>query len=326
MTGSVVPMAGGQVPAIFQNLDTDADDLSAGVSGGFAVVSYRGSKWRVKYQGEEHPLLDQSGDPLATIEVVILRANPHITKNYYEKNYTEGAAEAPDCFSLDGIKPEATSPKLQATSCAKCPKNVFGSRITTDGKPSKAKACQDNRRLAIVPVNDLKNERFGGPMLLRVPASALADLALMGKNLKARGFPYNAVSVKLGFDIATAYPKLTFRPVRPLTEEEGAEVVELMNDDKIQRILAEAVEIEAVEAEATVGTPTVEAPKSKVAPVAEPAKDPLFEAPTPVGAKPATKVAAAPETVAVMKKGELAEDPSLDKDITGILAELGNLG
>ena len=71
---NVVPFAGGKVPAILQNAAADADDLSAGVTGGFAVVSFRGSKWRVKYQGEEHPVLNADGDPIPSLEVVILKA------------------------------------------------------------------------------------------------------------------------------------------------------------------------------------------------------------------------------------------------------------
>lgn len=344
---NVVPFAGGKVPAALRDLHLDADDLSAGVSGGFAVMSFRASKWRIKFQGEEHPILDGNGDPIASLEAVILKANPHITKNYYEQGYSEGAAEAPDCYSLDGVRPDPASPNLQSSACAACPKNVFGSRITPAGK--KAKACQDNRRLAIVPAADLDNETFGGPMLLRVPAASLAELALMGKNLKSRGFPYNAVTVRIGFDIDASYPKLTFRPVRPLTDEEALKVRELLSDDKLERILAEAIEVQAQSSAETEG--------------GEPA-DPLFEQPVPQGAKPAAAVApaparnaakpqaaaapaaapkpaapgpkakakpvaAAPAATPVVQEADgddLQQESSLDADIKGILSELGDLG
>lgn len=304
--GAVTQFAGGKVPALFEEMAPNADDLSAGVSGGFAVMSFRGSKWRVKYQGEEHPLLNSDGDPIASLEVVIVRANPHITKNYYKEGYSEGAAEAPDCFSLDGLRPDIGSKLPQSPTCARCPQNVFGSRITPAGK--KAKACQDNRRMAIVPINDLKNETFGGLMLLRIPAASLADLALMGKNLKARGFPYNAVSVKIGFDMQASFPKLTFKPVRPLTDEEAVEIKALLSDEKLERILAEAVELTPAEVAST--TP----PAEKAAAV-KPAADPLFEQPVPMQtAKPAAVVA------------DLEGDSALDADIKGILSDLGDIG
>lgn len=305
---NVVPFEGSKVPAVLKD-QMGTDDLSAGVTGGFAVLSIRSSKWRVKYQGEEHPILNSDGDPIASLEAVIVRANPHITKNFYAQGYSDGAAEAPDCFSLDGMRPDPSVTSPQGETCAKCPKNVFGSRITPAGK--KAKACQDNRRLAIVPVNDIMNETFGGPMLLRVPAASLAELAMMGKNLSARGFPYNAVSVRIGFDLDASYPKLTFKPIRPLTDEEAAKVVTIMRDDKLERILAEAVEV--------VRTPEGETP--------EPAADPLFEQAPAKAAKPK----AAPKPKAAAPKDEDADPApdgkdSLDSDIKGILAELGDLG
>jgi hypothetical protein len=324
MSNQVVPFAGGKVPAALRDVMTEADDLSAGVTGGFAVMSFKGSRWKIKYQGEEHPILNSDGDPVASLEAVILKANPHITKNYYATGYTEGAAEAPDCFSLDGLRPDPSVEEPQADTCARCPKNVFGSRITPAGK--KAKACQDNRRLAIVPAADLTNETFGGPMLLRIPAASLAELAMMGKNLKARGFPYNAVTVRIGFDIDASYPKLTFRPIRPLTDEEAVQVRELLHDDKLERILAEAVELRDAPAEpeekkddlfeqpVAAAKPTAAAPKA-AAPkaAAKPA------AAKPAAAKPAAKPAA------VAGDGDLSGDASLDDDIKGILSELGDL-
>jgi hypothetical protein len=311
------------VPAIFESIAPDADDLSAGVSSGFAVVSFRGSKWRIKYQGEEHPVLNPEGDPLASLEVVILRANPHITKNFYKQGYSAGAAEAPDCFSLDGLRPDIGSKEKQAKTCASCPQNVFGSRITPAG--TKVKACQDNRRLAIVPVSDIKNETFGGPMLLRIPAASLGELALMGKNLKARGFPYNSVAVKLGFDIEASYPKLTYKPIRPLTEDEGQDVVAMLSDEKLQRILAEAVEL--VTAEADDKPEPVAAAKPEPEP--EPAKDDLFEQPVKVAktsAKTSAKPAAAKPAAATKPADDLEGESSLDGDIKGILDELGVKG
>lgn len=335
-SGNVVPFAGGKVPVALQGT-TDVDDLSAGVSGGFAVMSFRGSRWKIKYQGEEHPILNADGDPVASLEAVILKANPHITKNYYEQGYTEGAAEAPDCFSLDGVHPDPGVENPQSQTCARCPKNVFGSRITPAGK--KAKACQDNRRLAIVPAADLENDTFGGPMLLRIPAASLAELALMGKNLKARGFPYNAVTVRIGFDMDVSYPKLTFRPVRPLTDEEAVQVRALLSDDKLERILAEAVELrdeaapaqeepkddlfeQPVAAKPAAAKPAPAAAKAKAA--APAAAKPATSA-KPAAAKPAAKPAPVAATPAASEDDLSGEDP-LDADIRSILGELGDIG
>jgi hypothetical protein len=255
----------------------DDDDLTSGVSGGFAVISFRGSKWRIKFQGEETPVVDGEGNPVSTLEVVLLKANSAISKNFYEAAFTDGAAEAPDCFSLDGIAPEPSSPKLQSTTCASCPKNVFGSRMTPAGK--KAKACADNRRMAVVPLGDVENSTFGGPMLLRVPAASLADLKMFGETMKKRGYPYNAVAVRLGFDLDAAYPKLTFKAIRPLTDEEAQHVVNHLQGDVVGRILATAEEV--------VGAPVGDS---------VPAVDPDFEQPAPPPKAAAqTRAQAAPQ-------------------------------
>lgn len=341
--GNVVPFAGGKIPAALQDVGFDADDLSAGVTGSFAVISFRSSRWRIKFQGEEHNLLNADGDPVSSLELVLLKANPHITKNYYKEGYVDGATDAPDCFSLDGIKPDPTSPELQAESCARCPKNVFGSKITPAGK--KAKACQDNRRMAVVPANDLRNDTFGGPMLLRVPAMSLPDLALMGKQLKNRGFPYNTVTVRVGFDMEASYPKLTFRPVRPLSEDEGVVVRELLSDVKLERVLAEAIEFDAPPAEDEAPPaddlfeqPVAPAAKPAAALAAKPAAKPK-PAPAAPAAAPAAK-AAAPKAApakavspamakvnAALAAGPASTKPesTLDSDIKDILAELGDL-
>ena len=224
--------------------DEAADDLSEGVSGGFAVVSLRGGKWRVKHRGEETPITktDEDGDaiPVPNLDVVIIKASPNVSKIWYEKKYSEGDDAAPDCFSTDGIKPDPSSVKPQCGTCAACPKNVFGSRITEDGK--KAKACGDSRRLAVLPLHDLDNEMLGGPMLLRVPAASLGDLATYGSALKAAGFDYRRVGTRISFDMTVAYPKLVFKPrtKHQFSMEDLMKIAEAGVSDQVARILEEA--------------------------------------------------------------------------------------
>lgn len=302
MSNNVIPHSGAaNVPMALRNQLLSLDDLSAGVSGSFAVVSFKGSKFRVKYQGEETMVLNADGDPAASLEAVLVKANGHLTKNYYKVGYTEGATEKPDCFSLDGVRPDREAPLPQASTCAMCPQNVFGSRMTPAGK--KAKACQDNRRVAVVPLNDMRNEIYGGPMLLRIPAGSLGDLAQMGKELKARGFPYNAVAVKIAFDHNVAYPKLTFRPLRPLTEEEATAVAEHLSDDKLDRILSStAVEVDPH----VVDTAPAAAPEPAPAPAPAPVDSfwagnapPMAPAAPVAGAKPTKPKAAKPAAAVV---------------------------
>lgn len=216
-------------------------DLSGGVGGNYAIVSMRGAKWRIKHQGNEVLVTDTNGEPRPSLEAVIIKSNKHLTKQFYENGYQEGDSSPPTCFSVDGKVPSSQVEKPIHSSCALCPKNAFGSRIANrdDGTVSKAKACADNRKLAIVPLHDLHNEAFGGPMLFRVPASALKDLAQFGQLMQSRGFPYNAVAVRIGFDTEVSHPKPTFRAIRPLKSDEAAIIMELMNSDLTERVLAD---------------------------------------------------------------------------------------
>lgn len=311
---NVVPFNASQLPADIAGLfdvGTDGDDLASGITGGFAVVSIRGSKWRIKHSGEETPVLDENDEPKASLEVVMLGASPNLSRIYYEKDFEEGDAEEPDCYSVDGIAPAADAKHKQCDTCAGCPQAVWGSKITPAGK--KAKKCQDSKRIAVVPAGDIANEVYGGPMLLRVPAASLADLASYGKKMKAKGYSYKTIVTRLGFDMDASYPKLTFKAVRVLTEDEVRNVVPHLQGDQIQAILSTAPEVSAPPAEE----------KSEPAP----AVDDEFEEP-PAAAKPKPKKKAPAKKKAAAKKAAPADEPkddSLDNALDDILSDLGSL-
>ncbi len=227
----------GQLSSVFANQQAD-NDLSAGVQGGFAVIRYKGGKWQISHRGTSVTLMRDDGDgPRNSIEVVILKASSAISKTWYENGYVEGSTAAPDCSSANGLTPDAGSAKKQAQTCAMCPKNAWGSRITPEGK--KGKACSDYKRLAVVPMADIKNEFYGGPMYLRVPAASLQGLAQYGDMMQKMGFPYYAIATRIKFDVTQAYPKFEFEPIRPLSDAEGAAVLDHRNGTLVDRILAE---------------------------------------------------------------------------------------
>lgn len=241
----------GSVPANLQAAMAKqgrGDELSAGIAGGFSVISIRGKVFRVKAHGEERVLMDAEGvHPRPSMEVVLVKASEHISKIWYEHGYTEGSSAAPDCFSSTGIRPDPTSPKLQSQTCGPCPHNQWGSRVTNDGS-RKGKSCQDSKRLALVPLADLRNEAFGGPMLMRVPPASLAEIKKYASVLNQINFPYYGVATRVSFDYTTEYPALVFSAMRPLTAEEAAVVLELRDSAVTQYILSTNLDEAAVEA------------------------------------------------------------------------------
>jgi len=221
-----------------QDLRSANDELSAGIGGSFASISIRGKAWRIKYQGEERVLMRDDGDgQRSSMEVVLVKAANAISKVFYEHGYEEGSNSPPDCWSTDGQKPDPASPKKQCSTCAGCPHNAFGS-----ANNGKGKACQDSKRIAVVPVADIENGLYNGPMLLRVPPASLKELTRLSDEVTRLGYTYFEVATRLSLDVAPEYPRIVMKPVGPLTEEEKALVQELRDDPRTARILNEASE------------------------------------------------------------------------------------
>jgi len=217
-----------------------ADELTSGIQGGFAVMSIRGKAWRVKYQGEETTLMRDDGDGAKTsIDVVLVRAAGPISKIFYKEQYDEGDKEKPDCWSTNGVTPDAGAPHKQSKTCATCKHNIFGS-----SRSGKGKACQDSKRVAIVPAEDTSGEAWGGPMLLRVPPASLKELPALQNKLNAvGGIPYYAVVTRLKLDHETEYPRIIMTPVCPISDEDDAQnILALRDDPRTLRMLEESIE------------------------------------------------------------------------------------
>lgn len=228
------------LPALFTQLFGKPDgesDLTAGIgAGGFPVIHFKGKVWSLSRSGERESFLDENGDAKQSIEVVIVKAAPNLAKSWYAKKFTDGEdAGAPDCYSNNGVAPAPDSKSAQCKTCAACKHNQFGSAVSTDGTSAKGKACQDVKRLAVVPVGTVTD-----PMLLRVPPASLKNLREFATALAKRNVPYQAVKVRIGFDTEAASPKLTFRPTGAITEQDAYQIAELMKDEIIMQITGEA--------------------------------------------------------------------------------------
>lgn len=291
MTQQMVPFEGKGLPAHIANLPgISEDDLISGTGGGFPVISIKGKVFTI-VRGDERTMVtrpDADGEPAGSIEVVILKANPNLSKTYYPKGYEEGTADKPTCYSNDGIAPGQDAQEPQSVKCATCAHNQWGSKISENG--SKVKACSDVRRLAVAPLNQLND-----PMLIRVPAASLKPLGEYGSALKKRGVKYPAVVTKISFDFSVAHPALVFKPVAFITEEMATQVQEVMRGDMVTQIIGLSNAAPQVPVQATIGSGAAEAGRAAVqaAAAALPAtsvKD--TQVSTPVAAAPKAKPAA----------------------------------
>lgn len=280
---NIVKFDKANVPAHLSAMFNATNDLSAGVSSGFPVLSIKGKVWTVVRGKDDRKIIkNEDGDPRSSIEVVIIKANPNISKVFYAKGFTEGMNEKPDCYSENGIGPDAGAANPQAKKCALCPQNQWGSKISDNG--AKLKACSDSRRVAVAPAGDLRD-----PMLLRVPAASLRPLGDYGDMFARKGVPYQAAVTRMGFDAEAASPKLTFRYERFLDEDEAAAVHELMESSVVAQIIGgSAYDEDSIEvAPAPAAAP---AKPAKVAPAKakdEDEDEPAEEAPKPKAVKKA---------------------------------------
>lgn len=254
--------------------------LSAGQS--FPRISIKGSRFRIK-EGDTETVLDST-----TLDVVIVGANPRLSKTWYAKTWTpDSEPSSPDCFSLDGIGPDPESADPQNDLCASCPQNAWGSKVTPMGQ--QIKACSDNKRLAVVAADDPS-----GPVyLLSVTPAALKGLNQYQKELSVRGIPPEIVKTRIGFDTDASFPKLKFG-FGGFLDADTQEVVDgLFGSDQIKEITGET-------ARQPVEVPRVAAPKQVVRAVPPaPAPAPVVAEPPPAAPKRGfgAKTAAAPAPV-----------------------------
>lgn len=239
-----------QLPAHLQGaLGQDVfDELSGGVQSGFPVISYKGKVWRVRVAGETQAYLNEDGEAMPSLELVLLRSLPLPSKTFYKGSYQEGDNAKPDCWSSDGVKPDKSVHAPISPQCQNCPNNVWGSKITEQG--NQTKACADVRRVAVAfayqieeVANGKRAEADVDVMLLRVPAASLNNLKDYAERvLKPKGVAYFMLTTKVGFDSEVAFPKLTFKGLRFLSEDEFKAASRLRESDEAKRVLNESAE------------------------------------------------------------------------------------
>lgn len=270
---NIVSLANVQVPAhLAQRVGVPSvlsQSLSGGIGGGgeaFPRISIKGSRFRIVEGGTE-TVLDST-----SLDIVVVGANPRLSKTWYAKAWTpESEPSSPDCFSLDGVGPDAASTDPQNDLCASCPQNAWGSKVTPQGK--QIKACSDQKRLAVVSADD----PTGPVYLLQVTPAALQGLGQYQKELSVRGIPAEIVRTRVGFDTDASFPKLKFSFGGFLDEATQSDVDKLFGSDEVRQITGElhiaaqpVPKITAPQQVAPKPAPVAAAPQPAPTPVAEP--------------------------------------------------------
>ena len=244
---------------LFKSLRDMNKTLAGGSGGGGKRISIKGNKFRLFVDGEQVSVSKEDH-----LNVVVVNAAA-ISRTYYEGTYDPNNTSAPTCWSTDTRAPSADVPAEQkkASRCADCPMNVKGSG------QGDSRACRYNQRLAIT-LEGKPDEVYQ----LQLPATSLfgdgkngkMPMQAYAKFLDAHNTPIIAVMTQMTLDENSETPKLFFKPVRSLTEEElQAAVVAKDSEDATKAITMTVAQTDGVKKkDSPAGTKAFNPAKDKI--------------------------------------------------------------
>ena len=225
-----------QLPAFARKgeLSDLARSLAGGSTSTMKRISTKGGVFRLIAGGKEVAAIDDRH-----LDVIIVQAAPKISRTYYSGTYEEGSASAPNCWSADGEKPDASVEEPQCSNCASCPQNAKGSG------QGDSRACRFSQRLAVVLANDV----HGDVMQLNLAATSIfgkeegdkRPLQAYARYLAAQSISPEMLVTRLRFDTKAAVPKLFFQPVRYLSEDEYPVALEKGQTEEAKRAVTMTV-------------------------------------------------------------------------------------
>lgn len=301
-----------QKAVVPNHVRNNTDELTKRMIGasdsGSKRISIRGNVFRMIVNGQE---VTKSDD--RAMDIVIVNAAEKVSRTYYDGVYKEGEVTQPTCFSNDGTKPDERAANPQSASCANCPMNAKGSGQGT------SKACRYSQRLAVVLANNSQdpdaltaNLENSDVYQLVLPAQSVYGEPVNGmmpfraymKFLFGHGAGLRNVITEMRFDTSSATPKLFFRPVDYLTDEQYAIILEKGQTDEALNAIKY--------------TPAAMDARKTEAPKMPPRPAPAAIAP------PAEEAEVIAEPVVKEKKTSAPAPKAAEQDLTSILAEWGD--
>ena len=281
------------LPDYLKDVELDAVTKALVGNGGSKRISLRGGKFRMVVNGEE--ILTSNSD---TLNVVIVNAAKDVSRTYYGGAYNpKEKAGPPDCWSADGVTPDASIAEPQHHNCGECPQNIKGSGA------GGGRACRHFRRIAVALADDIGGDIyqltlasksiFGKGDLNHMPFEQYA------KYVGSQGYNLNTLSTEMRFDEDSDTAKLYFKPLKFLSKEQW----EVAKKQGTTPAAIKAVEMSVPK------NPTGENAPKLVAPAHIPKNVPKFEQEEPEVAEPKKRAE---------KK---AVEPTPKKDLKAIMGD-----
>lgn len=201
------------VPDYIKEVGVDELTKSLGGAGGMKRISIRGSVFRMMVNGEEIAKNENRA-----MNIVIVNGTKYVARKFYAGSYTPGETAPPDCWSNDGLTPDASIEAPQHANCEGCPQNIKGS-----GQKD-SRACRFEKRLAVVLADDIK----GSVYQLILPSKSYfgkgdqdhMPFEQYAKYVASQGYNINMIVTEMKFDSDSESPKLIFKPIGFLNREQ----------------------------------------------------------------------------------------------------------
>jgi len=263
---TTMTLFGGAQSNLLAGVEDNLTSTIAGNSGGLQGnrrISIKGGVFRETIGGKEYRVSEERA-----MNVVLVNAAP-ISRMYFAGSYVEGETVKPMCWSSNTQTPDAAVPQDQRQSqrCMDCKQNIKGSG------QGEGRACRFQQRVAVMVEGELdKREVYQ----VTLPATSIfgdgekgkMPLQAYGRHLAAHSTNAVGIVTEMRFDTSSPTPKLVFKPVRALGDDEIAIALEMRkHPDTIKAITLNVSQMDGV----------IPAPK---------AKDELFETPKAAIAAP----------------------------------------
>ena len=218
----------------------EPENVNSAQSGGIKRLSIRGGVFRKVVSGQEVAELEER-----SVNVIIVKTAP-ISRTYYAGQYVAGQSSPPSCWSGDTNtgrpSDDIVASDRQSASCFDCPQNIKGSGL------GESRACRYNQRVAILIADKDGVVKNNEVYQLILPATSIfgddkkkLGLQSYARFLNSQKAPLASVITEIRFDTDSSTPKLCFKPVRPVTQDELKKTLDLQKDAEVLKLVTMSV-------------------------------------------------------------------------------------
>jgi len=237
-------------------------DVCAGVGGNLSII---------KSTTDKTFILPFQEEPVSELFAVIIGANSRFSKIFYE-DPDQPLGARPDCVSADGIKPDSNIENPVCDKCEDCPNNDWGSKAPIEKSGRGGKLCRDIRRIVLCLFSEesFLNQNYINYDIARldIPPTSLKNLAEYGKKIKNKGYPLDAVIIRIRLETYKSkyvnYAKYVFEPIKVLKPDSDAyKLIKKLEKDIIVEHLLTLEIAKSLDDSVLIQTPVQKKAKSK---------------------------------------------------------------